>query len=179
VVLVLPVALVVAVFTHPLLALWLNARFAGPATPVLQLLLIGIFLNSAAHLPYALLQAHGRSDLTAKLHLLELPAFAALLIAGVHRFGINGAALAWTLRVALDAALLYLTAWRLQRPLRLMLARGVGLLCLACGALLVVVYALHGELQLVLTSIFAAACAFAAFRMLRLTRPNTHKEITP
>ncbi len=65
-VLVLPAALVVAVFAHPLLVLWLNASFAGPATPVLQLLLVGVFLNSAAHLPYALLQAHGRSDLTAK-----------------------------------------------------------------------------------------------------------------
>jgi O-antigen/teichoic acid export membrane protein len=179
VVLVLPAVLVVAVFAHPLLAVWLNASFAGPATPVLQLLLIGIFLNSAAHLPYALLQAHGRSDLTAKLHLLELPVFAVLLIAGVHWFGITGAALAWTLRVALDAALLYLTAWWLQRPLRLMLAKGVGLLCLACAAFLLVVYVLQGPLQLALTAILVATCVFAALHMLRLNRPGTHKEITP
>jgi len=179
VVLVLPAVLVVAVFAHPLLALWLNASFAGPATPVLQLLLIGIFLNSAAHLPYALLQAHGRSDLTAKLHLLELPVFAVLLVAGVHWFGITGAALAWTLRVALDAALLYLTAWWLQRPLRLMLAKGVGLLCLASAAFLLVVYVLQGPLQLALTAILVATSALAALHMLRLTRPGTHKEITP
>ena len=176
VVLVLPIVLVVAVFAHLLLALWLNADFAGTATPVLQLLLIGIFVNSAAHLPYALLQAHGRSDLTAKLHLLELPVFAVLLIAGVHWFGITGAALAWTLRVTLDAALLYFTAWWLQRPLRMMLAKGVGLLCLACGAFVLVVYALQGSLQFVLTGILVAACAFAALRMLR---PNLHKEIVP
>jgi O-antigen/teichoic acid export membrane protein len=179
VVLVLPAVLVVAVFAHFLLSAWLNAQFADAATPVLQLLLIGIFLNSAAHLPYALLQAHGRSDLTAKLHLLELPVFAALLVAGVHWFGIVGAALAWTLRVALDAALLYFTAWRLQRPLRLMLAKGVGLLCLASGAFLLVVYALHGPQQLVLTGILVAACAFAALRMLHLARLGTHKDITP
>ena len=177
--LVLPVVLVAAVFAHFLLGVWLNAQFADAATPVLQLLLLGIFLNSAAHLPYALLQAHGRSDLTAKLHLLELPVFAVLLVAGVHRYGITGAALAWTLRVALDAALLYFTAWWLQRPLRLMLARGVGLLCLACGAFLLVVYALHGQLQRVLTGILVAACAFAALRMLRLMRSNTYKDITP
>ena len=179
VVLVLPAVLVVAVFAHPLLAVWLNAGFAGPATPVLQLLLIGIFLNSAAHLPYALLQAHGRSDLTAKLHLLELPVFAVLLVAGVHWFGITGAALAWTLRVALDTALLYGTAWWLQHSLRLMLARGVGLLCLACAAFLLVVYALQGPLQLALTAILVALCAFAALHMLRLIRPGAHKEITP
>ena len=176
VVLVLPAVLVVAVFAHSLLALWLNASFAGPATPVLQLLLIGIFLNSAAHLPYALLQAHGRSDLTAKLHLLELPVFAALLVGGVHWFGITGAALAWTLRVVLDAALLFFCAWWLQRPLRMMLARGVGLLCLACAAFLLVVYALQSQLQLVAIGIVVAGCAFAALRM---TRFNAHKEITP
>lgn len=179
VVLVLPAVLVAAVFAHPLLVLWLNASFAGPAAPVLQLLLIGIFLNSAAHLPYALLQAHGRSDLTAKLHLLELPVFAVLLVAGVHWFGITGAALAWTLRVALDTALLYGTAWWLQQPLRLMLAKGVGLLCLACAVFLLVVYVLQGPLQLALTAILVATCALAALHMLRLNRPGTHKEITP
>ncbi|MHB1669921.1 flippase [Thiomonas sp.] len=178
-VLVLPAVLVGAVFAHPLLTLWLDASFAGPATPVLQLLLIGIFLNSAAHLPYALLQAHGRSDLTAKLHLLELPVFAVLLVAGVHLFGITGAALAWTLRVALDAALLYFTAWWLHRPQRAALARGVGLLCLSAGALLWVVYALHGQVQLALIVVLVVACAFAALRMLRLTRLGTHKEIAP
>lgn len=179
VVLVLPPVLVVAVFAHPLLALWLDENFACSATPVSQLLLVGIFLNSAAHLPYALLQAHGRSDLTAKLHLLELPVFAGLLVAGVHLFGITGAALAWTLRVALDTTLLYITAWWLQRPLRLMLARGAGLLCLACGAFLLVLYALHGQLRFVLTGVIVAACAFGASRMLRLSRLDIPKEITP
>jgi len=179
VVLVLPAALVVAVFAHPLLALWLNASFAGPATPVLQLLLVGIFLNSAAHLPYALLQAHGRSDLTAKLHLLELPVFAVLLIAGVHLFGIAGAALAWALRVVLDTGLLYATAWWLHPPQRAMLARGMGLLSLAIGGFLVVVYATHGLVQLALTAIIVAACAFVALHMLRLTWLGTHKGISP
>ena len=179
VVLVLPAVLLMAVFAHPLLAMWLNADFAGPATPVLQLLLIGILLNSAAHVPYALLQAHGRSDLTAKLHLLELPVFTVLLVVGVHWFGITGAALAWTLRVALDTALLYFTAWWLQRPLRAMLVGGVGLLVLASGVFLLVVYVLHGPLQLVLTGALVVACAFVAPRMLRLTRPGIHKEITP
>ena len=166
VVLVLPAVLVVAVFAHPLLALWLNASFADPATPVLQLLLVGIFLNSAAHLPNALLQAHGRSDLTAKLHLLELPVFATLLVAGVHWFGIVGAALAWTLRVALDTALLYCTAWWLQRPLRPMLARGVGLLCLATTILLFATYVLHGIVQIALVCLVVIYSVIVFLRVL-------------
>ncbi len=166
VVLVLPAVLVVAVFAHPLLALWLNVHFAGPAAPVLQLLLIGIFLNSAAHLPYALLQAHGRSDLTAKLHLLELPVFAALLVAGVHWFGITGAALAWTLRVALDTALLYFTAWWLHRPQRAVLARGAGLLCLATTILLFAIYVLHGIVQIALVCLVVIYSAATFLRVL-------------
>ena len=179
VVLVLPAVLVVAVFAHPLLALWLNVHFAGPATPVLQLLLIGIFLNSAAHLPYALLQAHGRSDLTAKLHLLELPVFAVLLVGSVHWFGITGAALAWTLRVALDAALLFVCAWWVHQPLRLVLARGFGLLCLAGGLFLLVVFLLHDRLQFASTGILVVASAFAVLRMLHLTHPSSHREVGP
>src|SRR5690606_37764211 len=55
----------------------------------------------------ALLQAHGRADITAKLHLIELPLFATCLVLAVGYFGLMGAALAWVARVALDALLLY------------------------------------------------------------------------
>jgi len=179
VVLMLPAVLVVAVFAHPLLALWLNTSFAAPATPVLQLLLVGVFLNSAAHLPYALLQAHGRSDLTAKLHLLELPVFAVLLVVGVHLFGITGAALAWMMRVMLDTALLYVTAWWLHPPQRAVLARGVGLLCLATGMLLLMVYAIHGLIQLALVFLIVAGCALVALRTMRLEQLGTYKKASP
>jgi hypothetical protein len=69
----------------------------------------------------------------------------------------------------LDTALLYATAWWLHPPQRAMLARGVGLLCLATGAFMLVVYAVHGLIQLALTAIIVAACVFATLRMLRLT----------
>ncbi len=177
VVLMLPAALLVAILAHPLLTFWLGADFAGPATPVLQILLIGIFVNSAAHLPYALLQAHGRSDLTAKLHLLELPLFALLLISGVHLYGIAGAALAWSLRVLLDTALLFAMAWRLYPPQRTVLARGAGLLCSATGALLLTIYAPQGPIQTVMTAIIVATCAFGAVHTLRLSRSGPHKGI--
>ncbi len=174
--LVLPAVLVISVFAHPLLALWLNAPFADSATPVLQLLMIGIFLNSAAYLPYALLQAHGRSDLTAKLHLLELPLFAIMLVGSVHRFGITGAALAWTLRMALDALFLYLLAAWLQPSLRRVLARGFGLLGWACVIFLLTVYVLQSVPQLILTGLIVAICAFAAVRILSVARETSSRE---
>lgn len=168
--LMLPAILVAAVFAHPLLALWLDTDFADHAKPVLQLLLVGIFINSAAHVPYALLQAHGRADLTAKLHLIELPTFALLLVAGVHLYGIAGAALAWSLRVLLDTTLLFAMAWRLHPAHRGALTRGAGLLFAATVALLLTIHVAQQSVQITLTAATIAASAIATLQTLRQAR---------
>ncbi|MEW6560286.1 MAG: flippase [Pseudomonadota bacterium] len=178
-VLVLPAALLVGVFAHALLSLWLTPQFADATTTVLQLLLLGIFLNSSAHLPHALLQAHGRSDLTAKLHLLELPVFAVLLVTGVHALGITGAALAWTLRVALDTALLYVAAWQFNPPLRAVLTRGAGLLALAACLMAMTVFFLRGAPQNAGTVLLVAVCTYAALPLWRQRGALTRKELVP
>lgn len=134
--LMLPPLLVAMIFARPLLTLWLGSNFAIVALPMFQLLLLGVFVNSAAHVPYALLQAHGRTDLTAKMHLAELPIFAGLLVWAVAYHGIVGAALAWTLRIALDTMLLYGSAILLQPEQRRVLVRSAGLVTLASVALL-------------------------------------------
>jgi O-antigen/teichoic acid export membrane protein len=70
-------------------------------------------LNCIAFIPFALVQGAGRPDLTAKLHLAELPVYLAALYVLVRLYGIEGAAIAWTGRVAVDAAALFLFANRL------------------------------------------------------------------
>lgn len=174
--LALPAVLVVAVLAQPLLALWLDAEFAASAAGVLKLLSLGIFFNSLAHLPYALLQAHGRSDLTAKLHLLELPLFVLLLVVGVHAWGIVGAALAWTLRVGLDACLLYASAWWLQHAHRVALARAMAGLLLATSVFLLVVYVVKGPPQLVSVALVAVICAVALSRDMYLAMRATREK---
>jgi O-antigen/teichoic acid export membrane protein len=89
------------------LTLWLGADFAFHATLVLELLLIGAWFNGIAYIPYSFLQGQGRPDLVAKLHALEFLPFIALLWFLLHRFGLLGAALAWSTRVAVDSALLF------------------------------------------------------------------------
>lgn len=135
--LMLPTMLFAMIFASPLLTIWLGSSFSVTALPMFQLLLLGVFFNSAAHIPYALLQAHGRSDLTAKLHLVELPIFAGLLVWCVAELGVFGAAMAWTLRMILDTALLYGSAILTQPAQRKVLSGGVGLMVLASVALLV------------------------------------------
>ena len=102
-----PALLLVGVFAHSILQLWLGGAFAARSTRVLQILAAGVAINSMAVLPFSLLQGLGRADLTAKFHLLELPVCVGVLWLLVARLGIEGAALAWTARVALDAVLLY------------------------------------------------------------------------
>lgn len=59
-----------------------------------------------SHIPAAMIQGEGRPDLCAKLHLLELPLYALIAWGLITRFGIEGSAVAWVLRVAFDALVL-------------------------------------------------------------------------
>jgi O-antigen/teichoic acid export membrane protein len=135
--LMLPPMLLGLVFAKFLLTLWLGKAFAPAVLPLFQVLAIGVFVTSAAQVPYAILQASGRSDLTAKLHLLELPVFVGMLVWAVSVWGLMGAALAWTLRVALDAGALYVLAMWLQPACRRVLAEAMGWILLSVVALII------------------------------------------
>lgn len=93
------------------LDLWLGQSFALEGAQVARWLTVGVFLNGIAGIPYAYIQGRGRADLTAKFHLAEAPFYFIILVWGLANFGIVGAAIAWTARVAMDLALLlYATA---------------------------------------------------------------------
>jgi O-antigen/teichoic acid export membrane protein len=102
-----PLMLLVIVFAPEILRAWLGADFAAKSTAVLQILAVGTLTNSLAYVPSFLLQGLGRPDLTAKFHILELPLYVGLLWFLLKHTGISGAALAWTLRVTIDAVLLF------------------------------------------------------------------------
>ncbi len=104
---VAPILIVLVVMAKPLLAFWLGGEFASRSAAVLQVLAIGIFINATAQAPCTALQGMGRPDLTAKLHVIELPLYLAAMRLLIPVMGIAGAALAWTLRNAVDACLLY------------------------------------------------------------------------
>lgn len=108
-----PFILLIVIFAPEGLRLWLGPAFAENGTTVLRWLAAGVLVNSLAHVPFALIQSAGRPDLTAKLHLLELPVYLAALWLLTVRFGIAGAAIAWTGRAAFDAVLLWFFTHRL------------------------------------------------------------------
>src|SRR5216683_1926896 len=108
-----PVVLLTVGFAQKGLALWLGADFAQHSFRVLQWLALGVLLNSLAQIPFALVQGAGRPDLTAKLHLIELPCYLLGLWWLISAYGVEGAAIAWTARVGVDALVLFVVAQRL------------------------------------------------------------------
>jgi O-antigen/teichoic acid export membrane protein len=102
-----PVALVATGMARDGLTIWLGTDFAQHSARVLQWLAVGVFLNCLAQVPFALVQGAGRPDLTAKLHLIEFPCYLILVCRLIATRGIEGAAMAWTLRAALDGLCLF------------------------------------------------------------------------
>ena len=134
-------SLVTLALADDIVRFWLGPRFEGVVTVPLQILAVGVFVNSLASIPYALLQALGRPDVTGKLHLMELPLHFTLVWVLVSAFGLVGAALAWSIRVTIDAALLFLAADRLGL-LGYRTLSSSGLTSLASGAAVLALVAL-------------------------------------
>lgn len=105
-----PITLAVIALAREGMGLWLGADFALHSSRVLQWLAIGVFINCLAQVPFALVQGVGRPDLTGKLHLAELPVYAVAIWLFSRAYGIEGVAMAWVVRVALDTAALYAMA---------------------------------------------------------------------
>ena len=108
-----PAVLVTVVFAKDILAFWLSGDFAQHSTVLMQVLSVGVLINSLAHVPFGFIQAEGRPDITAKFHLVELPLYLIGLYFAMSSLGLLGVAIAWTARVTLDALiLLAFCAWR-------------------------------------------------------------------
>lgn len=113
-ILVLPVVLILILFGHDILYLWLGEDFASKSTTVLMMLSIGMLFNSLAQFPRSALQALGRPDLPSKLLMIETPFYLALSFALTSQSGIYGTSIAWLLRIVMDSAFLFFLAHRLM-----------------------------------------------------------------
>lgn len=106
-------ATVLVVSADWLIDVWLGGDFGSESVWALRILAIGIVFNAVAHVPQSFLQGIERADLPGLFHLVELPVHALLAWWLISSHGVPGAALAWTIRVGLDAALLFGASARL------------------------------------------------------------------
>lgn len=140
VLLVFPAAMLVVLFAREGLALWIGEDFAVASTRIAQILAVGLFANSLAMIPLIFLYGMGRADMAARIHLLELPAYAIVLWLLVPVLGAEGAALAWSLRAFVDAVLLFALSHRVYaaragRYARVAAVMMVGVSALSIGCL--------------------------------------------
>lgn len=110
--LMLPIVVAVVLFSGKGLALWLGSDFALRSSRVAQFLAVGVFINSLGLVSQSVVQAAGWPDLTAKLHLIELPLYTIYLWSLIGAYGITGAAVAWVIRVTISTIVLAFMARR-------------------------------------------------------------------
>ncbi|MEM6818427.1 MAG: flippase [Pseudomonadota bacterium] len=102
-------------FGEVFLSWWISEELAAKSGTVMQILAVGILVNSLAYLPFVAIQSANRPDITAKIHLLELPIYVLSILWLTKNMGIVGTAIAWTARVTLDTILMHFMASRVLR----------------------------------------------------------------
>lgn len=111
----IPALTVMLVAAKPFFTLWAGEEFGRESTLPFCVLLAGLFFNVLAYVPHATITASGHTHIFAKLYWIELAIYAVLAYLLIDAFGILGAALAWTVRSALDAVLITFISRRTTR----------------------------------------------------------------
>lgn len=174
-VLMVPVIFLFVVLARPGLELWLGHEMADQGATVLQILAVGVLFNALAQGPAMLIQAAGEPRWMAKLHLVELPVFVAILWLLTSHFGIIGTAVAACLRNAIDAAVVFWLAYR-----RVSLSAMDWRAALPPGALallLVVLGVWPSTWAEALPAALAGSVLFAVYAWLRLLSPSERSQL--
>jgi O-antigen/teichoic acid export membrane protein len=115
---VFPACLILAVFAKEGLTLWLGPssgeEFVLSATHVAQIISMGIFVNSLNWISYSWLLASRHVRWSVITVLIEIPVFLLSLYFLTHKWGVVGAATAWTLRMVFDFMLTVFVMRRLE-----------------------------------------------------------------
>lgn len=95
------------VYAKEIMVIWMGDEYIGEPVAILKILLIGFFFNALSQIPFAKIQAAGRSHVTAMLHLIEVVPYLVLMYILLHFYFLSGVAIAWVVRVIIDFFALY------------------------------------------------------------------------
>jgi O-antigen/teichoic acid export membrane protein/glycosyltransferase involved in cell wall biosynthesis len=126
----------IILLARTILRLWLGGEFPARSGTAFQLIAAGFLFAAFTCIAFNLIQGLGRTDITGKIHILLLLIYVPLLWAGVHYWGINGAAAAWFVHLGLQA---FFHLWAVRRlgfiiDLRWLRQAGLGRLVLTLAA---------------------------------------------
>lgn len=166
-----PAVIVLMCFAGDLLRVWLGPQFEAASTVVFRILALGVLVNSLGNVPDKLIKGIGRPDIVGKLHVAEIPIYAALVWFFVSRWGLIGAAVGWTLRASIEAVIFFAISWKLI-PSNRSAFREAGIFWLAVslvafgGLMWIALASLQGLWQYVVASFLLAAACILAWRCL-------------
>lgn len=101
----LPLCLILVAFSSEVLRLWLGDTVAEHSANALRILGYGGFVAALALVPNMLLQATGKPRTVALIQLMELPVYIFIFFRLTGSYGIEGAAIAWVIRVVIETLL--------------------------------------------------------------------------
>lgn len=130
----LPVVIVLVAFAGPGLQLWLGPAYVPEASAVLRWLAVAVYVNTFGQVPYFVLQSGEGARPVGVIHLIELPLYVAALFGGAAWLGVQGVAIVWFARMAIDAGIMWTVLYR-RMPLARDAIGRLTRLWLACALL--------------------------------------------
>jgi O-antigen/teichoic acid export membrane protein len=101
-----PIVLAAIFCIEPFLQLWLGSNFHQDSAEIGRITLLGVWSTGMATVPFSQIEARGGAKWGAIVHLMELPVYLIVLYFSMQVFGLVGAALAFSLRCAIDMFIL-------------------------------------------------------------------------
>jgi O-antigen/teichoic acid export membrane protein len=105
-----PFIMIIIIFAKEILTLWQGPLIAEKSSLVLKILAIGVLINSLEWVSATLLMGIGRPDVPAKSHLIQIPLYCIVAYLLISRWGVVGAAAAFTIRVIVEAMIIFIAA---------------------------------------------------------------------
>lgn len=134
----IPLIVVLLMFAEDILRLWLGNDFARESVNAFRLLSIAVLLNAIGYVPSALIQGIGRPDIVTKYHLVELPIYTGVAFFLINCLGINGAALAWCLRMIWTIPIFFVVCIRVAKvPLKALSENGTNRSLIVAASILI------------------------------------------
>lgn len=103
-----PIIIAGFLLLYPFLVIWIGENLASNSAPVGYIILLGVWINNLSVIPVTLLKGQRRPGIIAAIHSFELLPYLIIIWLLTNKFGVEGAALAWTIRVTIDAILMFL-----------------------------------------------------------------------
>lgn len=112
----LPIIACICACGKSFLAIWVGSEFAHASSNALLILAIGCFLDGLSYIPRLLLSAKGRPDVIVRCQLVSVLPYIPLAVWLIRTLGIEGAALAWSLRAIVEGVLVFSAAREFVAP---------------------------------------------------------------